>query len=127
MPSLLDQIFIRDLRIHALIGVNPHEQDEPQEVLLNITLWVQNLAALHTDKLEDTVSYHTLMLALVKKAQEKHYQLIEKLAQDLLKTCFELDSRIEEVQLTLEKPAALFLARSAGFTLFRNRSNHPSP
>ena len=47
--------------------------------------------------------------------------LVERLAAELVKLCFETDNRVQAVELTVEKPGALRFARSVGLTIYRER------
>ena len=44
-----DRIFIRDLTVRAIIGVNDDERREPREVLINVVLDVNTLRAAESD------------------------------------------------------------------------------
>ncbi len=47
--------------------------------------------------------------------------LVERLAAELAGVCFAADERIDEIELTVEKPGALRFARSVGVTIHRRR------
>jgi dihydroneopterin aldolase/D-erythro-7,8-dihydroneopterin triphosphate epimerase len=47
--------------------------------------------------------------------------LVERLVTDLTQICFDIDPRVEEVEMTVEKPGALRHARSVGITIRRSR------
>ena len=47
--------------------------------------------------------------------------LIERLAADLVELIFDLDIRVQAVEMTVEKPTALRFARSVGVTIYRQR------
>ena len=56
----LDKIYIRDLQIRCIIGINKEERHEKQDVLINITLYTDLSIAGTTDSIEDTVDYKSI-------------------------------------------------------------------
>jgi dihydroneopterin aldolase/D-erythro-7,8-dihydroneopterin triphosphate epimerase len=47
--------------------------------------------------------------------------LVERLVSELTQICFDMDRRVQEVEMTVEKPGALRHARSVGVTIRRSR------
>ncbi len=47
--------------------------------------------------------------------------LVERLVQELVDICFDVEPRVAEVEMTVEKPGALRHARSVGITIHRHR------
>ena len=47
--------------------------------------------------------------------------LVERLVQEIADLIFEVEPRIQEVEVTVEKPGALRYARSVGITIHRSR------
>ena len=41
----LDRIHIRDLSVQGILGIKPDERVNPQEILVNATLWVDTAAS----------------------------------------------------------------------------------
>jgi dihydroneopterin aldolase len=116
-----DRIHIRDLRVMGIIGVRPDERLDPQEILVNATLWVDTAAAAASDDIADTVNYRTVNKALIAHIEAGRPMLVERLAQELVEVCFATDRRIRAVEMTVEKPGALRSARSVGITIHRSR------
>ena len=63
----------------------------------------------------------TITKALIAHIEDGAPQLVERLALDLVRICFEKEPRVQAVELTVEKPGALRFARSVGVTLYRER------
>jgi FolB domain-containing protein len=61
----MDQVFINDLLVRGIIGINDWEREKPQNINLNITLFADLRKAGLTDDIADSVSYRTI----AKKAQ----------------------------------------------------------
>ncbi|MGI9648579.1 MAG: dihydroneopterin aldolase [Acidimicrobiia bacterium] len=118
----LDRIHIRDLLVHAIIGINPNERVIPQDVLVNATLFVDTRPAGESDQMADSVNYSTVTKAMKAHIEASEPGLVEKLVADLAGVCFETDDRVLEVEITVEKPGAVSFTRSVGVTVHRTRS-----
>ena len=119
----LDQIHIKDLTVPGIVGINPEERVNRQEVLVNATLWVDTRPAAVTGDIADAANYRTITKALIAHIENGEPMLVERLVQELTDICFNTDPRVEEVEMTVEKPGALRHARSVGITIRRMRSD----
>lgn len=117
----LDRITIRDLRVTGIIGINPEERVTPQAILVNATLWADTRPAGESDDIADAVNYRTITKAMIAHIQGGEPMLVERLVGELAQVCFDTDERVEEVEVTVEKPGALRHARSVGITIRRSR------
>jgi len=118
----LDRIFIRDLLVRGIVGIKPDERSNRQDILVNVTMWVDTRPAAASDEIADAVNYRTVSKAIIAHIEQSEPFLVERLAEDLVRLCFESDDRIEAVELTVEKPGALRFARSVGLTIYRKRA-----
>ena len=121
MRDQLDRILIKDLEVMGIIGINPSERVEPQMILINATLRMDTRPAAESDVIDDAANYRTLTKAMIRHIQEGEPQLVERLAQELVAVCFAVEPRIQEVELTVEKPGAVQYSRSVGITICRAR------
>jgi dihydroneopterin aldolase/D-erythro-7,8-dihydroneopterin triphosphate epimerase len=119
----IDRIHIKDLCIPGIVGINPDERIIPQDVLVNATLWVDTRPAAATDDIADAANYRTITKALIAHIENGEPMLVERLVQELTDICFNTDSRVEQVEMTVEKPGALRHARSVGITVRRTRAD----
>ncbi|MFQ5966424.1 MAG: dihydroneopterin aldolase [Acidimicrobiia bacterium] len=117
-----DRILIKDLLVRGVIGINPDERTKPQDILISVTMWADTKSAADTDSIEDAINYRTVSKAIIAHTEQGDPQLVERLAEELSRVCFEADHRIEQVELTVEKPSALRFARSVGVTIRRTRA-----
>jgi D-erythro-7,8-dihydroneopterin triphosphate epimerase len=116
----VDTLFLRDLTVHAIVGVNPDERTERQPLILNVELECDLSKACRSDHLDDTVNYKSLQDNIVREAEEGAYLLIERLAQRIAEVCLE-DAMVHAVTVTVDKPRALRFARSAAVRITRTR------
>lgn len=117
----LDRIIIRDLLVRGIVGINPDERKNRQDILVNVTMWTDTRPAAASDNIDDAVNYRTVTKALIHHIENSQPFLVERLAADLVQICFETDTRVQAVELTVEKPTALRFARSVGLTIYRER------
>ena len=76
IPAYNDKIYIRDLAVRCIIGVNQDERTEKQDVIINVILFTDTRKAGKTDLLEDSVDY--------KKVNKTHYRPVRFLRSKLI-------------------------------------------
>ncbi len=118
----LDRILIKDLSVSGILGINPDERVNEQEILVNSVLWADTRPAAASDNIDDAVNYRTITKALIAHIRDGKPMLVERLAQELVDICFDLEPRIKQVDMTVEKPGALRHARSVGISITRRCS-----
>lgn len=122
----LDEIHIHDLVVSGILGINPEERINRQDILVNATLWVDTRPAAASDDIDDAVNYRTLTKQLIAHIEDGSPMLVERLVAELVEICFASDDRIRTVEMTVEKPGALRHARSVGITIERTKGEeHP--
>ncbi len=117
----LDRIFIRNLLVRGIVGINPEERRNRQDILVNATFWADTRAPGASDDIAETVNYRTAAKAMIAHIEENEPLLVEKLAADLALICLKTDERIHAVELTVEKPGAVRFSQSVGLTIYRTR------
>ncbi|MFQ5343127.1 MAG: dihydroneopterin aldolase [Anaerolineae bacterium] len=122
MTQNLDRIFVRDLRLQTVIGVNPDERQKPQDVLINLTLYVDTHSAGQSDDLSDTVSYAGVAKRVIQHVESSDYHLVEALAGNIARIIL-TEFPVERVRVSVVKPGALRRARSAGVEIERGRGD----
>ncbi len=120
---MADRIHITDLLVRGMVGVNPDERDNPQDVLINLSLWADTRPAAASDDIEDAVNYRSVAKAVITHVEGGKPMLVERLAQEIADVCLAADERVEEVEVTVEKPGALRFAGSVGVTIRRGRGS----
>ena len=121
----MDRIVIKDLLVPGIVGINPDERVNEQDILVNATLWVDTRPAAASDRIEDAVNYRSVTKAMIAHLQSGRPRLVERLAEELAGICLAADPRIAEVEVSVEKPGALRHARSVGVVIRRSRSGEP--
>ena len=119
----LDRIVIRDLLVRGIVGINPEERRERQDILVNVTMWTDTRPAAASDDIADAVNYRTITKAMIAAIEGSQPCLVERLAADLAAICFDQDARVQAVEVSVEKPGALRFARSVGVVIYRQRGD----
>ena len=116
----LDRIHIRDLALRCIIGIEPHERDKLQDVVINITLHADLSRAGRSDGIADTVDYKAIKSKVVDTVENSSYLLVERLAEEIADVCL-AEPRVRRVEVTVDKPGALRFARSVAVEISRER------
>ncbi len=116
----MDKMHIRDLKAECIIGTRPEERRTKQSVIINITLECDLLLAGESDRLDYTVNYNDLKEEILMFAGHSECFLIERLAERIADICMRRE-RVAAVTVTLDKPAAIAEARSAGVEITRRK------
>lgn len=116
-----DRVFIRDLLVRGIVGINPDERTKPQDVLVNVIMWTDTRRAGQSDDIDDAVNYRTVAKQIIHHVETGDPELVERLVAELADIVLASDERIERVEISLEKPGALRFAKSVGVTIQRSR------
>lgn len=117
----MDQIYIRNLRVPGIVGINPEERTNPQDVLVNVIMWVDLRPAAQSDDITAAVNYRTVAKAIIAHIEQGSPMLVERLAAEIAALCLDADTRVAEVEIEVEKPGALRFADSVGVRIHRRR------
>ncbi len=113
MPA--DAIELRGLRLSAVVGVLPHEREQPQPLELDLDVVVDLAPAGASDDLADTVDYGALCAEAEKVVAHSTFALLETLAEHVAAALLAADARVVEVTVAVRKlwpPVAQQLATS---------------
>jgi FolB domain-containing protein len=116
----LDQVLIRDLSVQGIIGINPSERINKQEILVNATLYTDTRPAAASDNIDDAVNYRTISKRMIAHIEQGEPLLVERLVQELADICLE-DPRVQWVTISVEKPGAVRFSKSVGIKITRPR------
>jgi FolB domain-containing protein len=119
-PMAIDRIQISDLVVSGIIGINPDERVNEQDIRVNAILWVDTRAAAVSDDIDDAVNYRTISKTIIAHIETGEPMLVERLVSEIADICLE-DPRVQQVEATVEKPGALRHAESVGITITRSR------
>ena len=118
----MDKVVIRDLLARGIIGINTWEREQPQDILINITVETDTRKAAETDDIADCVDYRALAKRVREHAETAARLTVEALANDLARICLQ-QAGAQRVTVRVEKPGAVRFAASVGVEVERSRDD----
>ena len=109
-------LFIKNLTVKCVIGVNPYEREREQEIRMQIFLWTDIAKASRSDNLEDALDYGAIYKKVVQRVEHSKFYLIERLAYEVATICLQ-HPLTRKAKVIVEKIEALEKAESAGIEL----------
>ncbi len=114
----MDIIYLHDLRIETVIGVNDWERRIKQTVVLDVELGTDTRRAAAADRIEDTVDYKAVAKRLIAFVGGSSFFLVETLAEriaDILNNEF----KVPWCRVRLNKQGAVRCVRDVGVIIER--------
>lgn len=121
MRCLVDKINIKELSLRCIIGINPDERHEKQDVIINVILHADLSRAGKSDNFNNTIDYKAVKLKIVEMVEKSNYYLIEALAENIANICLSFEG-VEQVDVSVDKPGALRFAKSVGVEISRRKN-----
>ena len=118
----MDRIEIRGLRLRCIIGFNPEERREKQDVVIDMTLFTDLRAGGESDNPDDILNYRTVNKAVIKHVEASSYNTLEALAASIARVAI-VDCGAPHIQVTVQKPGALRFTDSVGVTIERTTAD----
>ena len=109
-------LFIKNLTVTCIIGVNIDEREHEQEIRMQLFLWTDIAKATRSDNVEDALDYSTIYKEVVKRVEHSKFYLIERLAYEVATICLQHPLTLK-AKVVIEKIGALKKAESAGIEL----------
>lgn len=110
------EIAINNLRAVAIIGFNPEERIEKQEVIINISFNTDIEKAVSSDSPENIIDYKVLKKKVLTFVENSNFNLLETLAQRTLELVLS-EKNLLSAKVRVDKPYALRFADSASVTV----------
>lgn len=117
----MDLVFLRDLSVRTVIGVDERERAAPQEVLVTLELEADLGAAAATDDLSCSIDYSAVATLVRQHAEASRFRLLEAFAGSIATLVLERFPPVRAVRVRVEKPRVIPGARSVGVELHRQR------
>ena len=119
----MDKIFVKNLLVRGIVGINDWEREQQQDILVNLTLFSDIRESGKTDKIEDTLNYRTITKEIINYIQGSEHFLVEALASEIAKICV-VKFNASKVIVRIEKPMALRFADSVGVEIEREKGDY---
>jgi dihydroneopterin aldolase/2-amino-4-hydroxy-6-hydroxymethyldihydropteridine diphosphokinase/dihydropteroate synthase/2-amino-4-hydroxy-6-hydroxymethyldihydropteridine diphosphokinase/dihydropteroate synthase len=117
-PTTDDVIFIKDLAISCIIGVNTFERIEKQRIILNIDIYFAPSPVYSTGRIPSRHNYRTIAQKVCKFVEQSSYKTIEMMANDVTNVIM-YQCNVYKTTVRIEKPSALMFADTAGVEVTR--------
>ncbi|KAI5776381.1 Dihydropteroate synthase-like protein [Geopyxis carbonaria] len=116
-----DRVTVKDLRLVTIIGVNPWEREERQNVVISLTLHKPRPHVLRDREFDPAYNFRAVVRAVTEHVENSDYKTVEAfvtaVAREVCVGC-----GIPKVTVRAEKPSALTFAASAGVEITREKS-----
>lgn len=114
----IDRIFINDLLVRGIIGVTERERSQPQDIVINISLYADTSVCGKSDDINDSVNYRTVAKAIIAHIEKTQRHTVEALAADIADICLSMQG-VMETTVRVEKPGAVRFSKSVGVEINR--------
>ncbi|MBI4421265.1 MAG: dihydroneopterin aldolase [Gemmatimonadetes bacterium] len=98
-----DYISLKGMRFHTRVGLLPHEQQIPQPLELDLTVWASLKRAGQTDSPRGLLDYRDLYALVSETVGTSHHRLLEALCEKIAAGALALEG-VERVRVAARKP-----------------------
>jgi dihydroneopterin aldolase len=117
-----DKIFLRELEVDCIIGVNDWERMVEQTVSIDYEIPCDIREAARTDDLDQAIDYKSISKWIIDFVGDSEFYLVETLAERVaLGLLAEFD--IPEISLTVRKPGAVRHSQTVGVSITRDQDD----
>lgn len=120
-----DSIRLSGLSFDCIVGVYPHERDQRQAIVCDLTLELDLAAAGRSGRISATVDYSAVALQVRSLVQFRRYRLLEAAAEETCAMLFGVHDQVTAIRLELHKPQALTGEGLASVTIERKPEDYP--
>ncbi|MBK6941889.1 MAG: 2-amino-4-hydroxy-6-hydroxymethyldihydropteridine diphosphokinase [Planctomycetes bacterium] len=110
---MTDVLFIEGLRLNTRIGISERERSKPQEVVVDVTMHVDLMAAAVSDSIDDALDYGAVIRDIQGELEPLERKTVERLALDIARIVLRR-KRCARVDVRITKPTAHPGARGVG-------------
>ena len=114
------KVLISDLTLLMSIGIHDFEKIKKQEVKFNINIDINPLLTPIENKLNSIINYETVVKDVTRLTKNKHYELLETLAEDIFFILFK-NTNIKKIKLKIEKTQIIKNTSSVGIEITKKR------
>jgi dihydroneopterin aldolase len=93
------------MRFHTRVGLLPHEQQIPQPLELDLTVWLSLRRVGLTDSARNLLDYRQLYTVVAETVGGSHHRLLEALCEKVASRVLKLDA-VKRVRVAARKPHA---------------------
>ena len=116
----MDKLFVKDLLVRGIIGINEWEREKPQDIIINLVIYTDLTDAGVSDDIDQSVNYRTLAKKAQAHTENAKRLTVEALAADIADICL-AEPGVKKVLVSVEKPGAVRFSRSVGVEIERSK------
>lgn len=113
-------IRIKNLLVRTIIGFNPEERINRQDVIINLEIEVDVSKAVSTDHQDQIYNYKDITKSVMGFVSDSKYNLLEKLTYEVLQLVMK-DERVTRAKVEIDKPHALRFSAAVSVELEAKR------
>ena len=114
----MDTIFLRDLRVKAIVGIWEWERRMPQVISIDLEMAADIRRAAARDHIDATLDYKAVSKSVTRLVQESGCQLVETLAERIAELVMG-EFGVPWVRVAVHKPFAIRGSRDVGVCIER--------
>ena len=116
------KILIKELVLDLKLGYYDFEKEKPQKVKFSLEIYYEDKKPTSDKDIKSIVNYGRVVKLIKKLTNNKHYNFLETLAEDVFDMLFK-DKRIGKIMLKIEKLEILKDCKSVGIQITKKRSH----
>lgn len=116
----MDIVYIKDLRIDAVIGIYDWEKSIRQQINVNLEMGWDNRRAAKSDDIKDTLNYKEAAILVKELVVKSEFELVEALAEHIASLLLD-KMQIPWIKVSLGKPMAVTDSKEVGVIIERTR------
>jgi dihydroneopterin aldolase len=120
--SVPDIIYLRELKVEAVIGVHNWEQQIKQLITLDVELACDIRKAAHSESVSDSIDYADVANKIKQLVVDKKFVLLETLVENIAALLLQA-YKINWVRVRANKIAAVQHVKEIGIVIERTRDN----
>lgn len=117
----MDIVYIRDLRIDAVIGIYEWEKRIKQQININLEMGWDNSVPAASDDIKDTLNYKACANLVKDLVSKSEYELVETLAEKIAELLL-TEMKIPWIKVQVGKPKAVTDSKEVGVIIERGSS-----
>lgn len=114
----MDKVFIRALKVDAVIGVFEWEKQIQQPLVFDLDMAWDISQAAQTDELKYALNYAAVSERVIEFVTENQFELLEALLEKLAALLI-AEFQMPEIRIRVEKPAVVPEAQAVGLEIVR--------
>ena len=115
------KVLIKELILNLKLGYYDFEKEKSQKVKFSLEIDYKDKKPSNDKDLKSIVNYSKVVRLIKKLVNNKHYNFLETLAEDVFDELFK-DKRIEKINLKIEKLEIMKDCSSVGIQISKKRS-----